>query len=547
MPIQELPLELHRRIINYLSIHDLPYLSATCKYFNSLLSAYSKITSFTKVPLLENCSTLLLCCEEDSSMYPDCDNDNIKIQHFKELTALKGGIFEFEILKVGGRYLSEYQEYIPPAKEIHLYLGNNLELNLNLLDAAFLCKVTMLEIRTGTPHTLKIFHQMHRMSRLKKLDIYSSGDLESREIDFNLLFREIQKTRIDSLCIQSLYFNQHAVKFGEMLSNSSIRRICLDSCRLGNSFLIEISKVLSASNLTDLILKGNGISDEGVIFLAKHLHSSKLQELDLACNSIAFAGLNALAESLPGTRIKDFSISNNNFDKDEYKVLFGILPSTNIETMHFDDDGDLQGIGRIHHSNVKTVHASFSSASLCELMTLTSDSKLKSINFLFETQIELLETMLDDFFKYLDKATIESLTIKNRMEDKITDFFSVFNICNPVSITHLDIDNISFAEDYMYQIYTGFEDTRLETLIFRNTDLSDRKLAVFGHGIAKSGLKRFEIIGHDRITWSGIVAFVKQVMNSNLTCLNFGMVYTPVQVREIREILVGSKLHFQLQ
>ena len=195
--------------------------------------------------------------------------------------------------------------------------------------------------------------------------------------------------------------------------NRSVKRLCLNNCKLSDNQMVELSPSfkhtqirtlslgtnniaetgakalangLESSSVNTLFLYANKFDDLGTIALAEKLIFTNLVNLDLRTNNIGIGGITALAKGLKGTTVEDLYLSENLLT-DEHILQFcaGIPDAFNLKRLDLENNPEITDLGAQYLINATRTHRSLrvinlNETSVSENLSVTLENTLSSLH-----------------------------------------------------------------------------------------------------------------------------------------------------------------------
>ncbi|KAJ3276906.1 hypothetical protein HDV01_002961 [Terramyces sp. JEL0728] len=521
MDLLNLPSELQFKIINYLNLYDIPYISLACKYYYKLLISCQAISNLVEY----DSRNVYLNNELNYGSHLDSANqDNTKL-YLEKLKLFKNSIFKFANFYLGPTPFSILHDYLPAAYNINLQLifDSTTQINWKGIGESSLRKITNVQITdVYLPGTLKY---LVGMAGLKKLSVES--DVYEFEEDMDILrdwtsFIDI----LPQLCIKTLEISRNAAlslfpsPFSYQLPKTNLTTLSLKKCNINDDMVMGMSKVLPGCTIINLDLEENVITDIGAKALAEALSDCNLVTLNLSYNRIAVSGLKRLSESLKLSKLKKFDIMYNSFKEHYLHILIENLPNTLLETFSIHElskKAEEALINNISKSNLKELCIPLSMKNLGRFMQATKNSKVKTIEFEFgddvDTQVEILGRHLKD-------TTVDTIFLTDDCDDpeiKITNCLAIFEGQDKnTSLTELHISEFEFTGSDIEKISNQLKNTNLKYLGCCCSNLNDEDLLKLIPGVVASDIKilDFNFSCKSYTTTDGIFRFVEGVKDS---------------------------------
>ncbi|KAJ3276901.1 hypothetical protein HDV01_002956 [Terramyces sp. JEL0728] len=540
----QFPIEIQIKVLNYLDIMDLPYLSLANHFYYKLLSPYRLFASGTFHDLLHE-KELELKLEEDKTLYYQektglSDNDKNVISNLDLLKQLKDGVVKFQDIEIGTFHFTRLHSFLPTSYELRLSIhpSKHAKVDWGSIDCAVLGRITKLTLSV-VEDTLTVVHQLGRMAGLQSLVIEFGNPYDWQQIMYTVQNSKVEYLQIDGHLINCKFFAHN-------LHLTGLHTLKLNNCHISDDTVVYIANALPDCILTTLELADNNIADRGAAVLASMVRKSKLTVLNLYGNDVTIQGLHSICDSLPYSKLKELHVGGNHFEEEEMYYFYEKLPDSQIDYLMFRNlksrpkEALIANIGK---SNVRRLNVSISLKNMGRLLQAIQGSTVKSLQLRFEKDID---TGMEILSRYLPSCTLEEIMIENASGLDITNTSLLFSsLTENQHLKYLAVCEIEFCGNQFEIISSQLQYTKLTGLRICSTNMTDEDLEILVPGINSSSLQKLNLSANYDVTLPGIAQFVEGIKYSKLRKLvvpnHFDLMAKEFN-RQIREILGDHSL-----
>ncbi|KAJ3317905.1 hypothetical protein HDV06_001063 [Boothiomyces sp. JEL0866] len=481
--MQDLPLEIQAKILNWLDLPDVCFLSLVNKSYLDLLGQYQG--------LMEALYYYKLLPQSNHERWTEI---------LKKLeTRKKGrGIYVMNLLKIDGYKFSFCHKYLPYIKELVINDQTNY-VPWNDLGESVFQRITEIQYSgIANTNSQALVPLVTKLVNLRNVSLIFM-------IPANVLCEFIQllpTTRIQNLSFFTIpAITSMGDTLASILPSTQIESLSISNCGIDDNFGIAIANVLCNTKVTFLKFHNNRITSSLLAHLGRQ--KTKLKEAVFWEDCMQDPSSVVWYDNLPNMKIEKLSFCHNAY-KDN---LISVIKTSNL--LELELLTHIPGVG--------------------DLLNAVQGSKLKLLFFdIFDDE----DNDIVELSNYLPNTTLEEIIIDTSISS--SNAWILVNSLTPTS--NLQSLTISTGKKHLKKIFNHLQHTNLTRFSVFTDALSKSSLQNISESLILSKLKYLALCASHSPGKSWI-RFIQTIKDSSVAILEIQRINNKQVLREIRQVL----------